>query len=548
MFRQNKKHLQTNLFALQNSLPETLQKEILKSEEYAFYELIFCNIREEDFSVLYSDTPSRPNSSVNCLVSALILKQKFNWTYQQLFKSIKFDLLTKTALGIYNLGEVPFDESTMYNFQNRLVGYQVETGIALLEQVFDNLTAEQIKQLKLKTDIQRTDSVMASSNIRGYSRTQLLIEVIQRLWRILDQDDTELYKSEFAHYINKTSGQYIYKLNAKDISSELEKISVLYHFCKHNILPKYKDRDIAKIFERVYNENFTEVESKIEVKDSKELNSSCLQSPDDVDATYRQKRGMGYRGQSINIVETASKENPVNLITDISVNPNNIDDAQVLNQRLDKMKAKTPDLNELHADGAYGNPDVDEKCDKHDIELIQTAIRGNMSEVPIEIVELFEGNYQVNCPFQSVVSELSGKRFKCYFNKEICNACPNLSKCPASARKQGMVYSFTHGDYLRNKRLVRVLSLPPEKRKIRANVEATMKEFAYRMPNKKLKVRGACKANLFAFLTGIAINFGRIYRFKSSKPPKLAIKVTKVAVSFWLFVQSRKKLQIILDF
>ena len=111
-----------------------------------------------------------------------------------------------------------------------------------------------------------------------------------------------------------------------------------------------------------------------------------------------------------------------------------------------------------------------------------------------------------------------------------------------------MVYYFTHGDYLRNKRLIRALSLPPEKRKIRANVEATMKEFAYRMPNKKLKVRGAFKADLFAFSTGIAINFGRIFRFKTSKPPKPAIKVVKVAVSFWLFVQSKKKLQIIINF
>jgi hypothetical protein len=65
-----------------------------------------------------------------------------------------------------------------------------------------------------------------------------------------------------------------------------------------------------------------------------------LQSPDDTEATYRQKRGNHYPGRSVNIVETANPDNPVNLITDVDVNPNNIDDSQVLNKRLDRLNDK----------------------------------------------------------------------------------------------------------------------------------------------------------------------------------------------------------------
>ena len=40
-----------------------------------------------------------------------------------------------------------------------------------------------------------------------------------------------------------------------------------------------------------------------------------------------------------------------------------------------------------------------------------------------------------------------------------------------------------------------------------------MNEFKIRTPGGKLKVRGLFKATLFAFNSGIAINFGRIYRY-----------------------------------
>ena len=71
MFRKNTKHLQPDLFGLLNTLPERMKKKVKESEEYYFYELIFSQIDEEIFSVLYSDKKSRPNAPINALVGAL---------------------------------------------------------------------------------------------------------------------------------------------------------------------------------------------------------------------------------------------------------------------------------------------------------------------------------------------------------------------------------------------------------------------------------------------------------------------------------------------
>ena len=513
MFRKNTRHLQPNLFGFYYMLPERMKKEIKESEEYAFYNIIFRNIDEDIFAILYSEKKSRPNAPINALVSSLILMNKKGWSYEALFKEIKFNILTKIALGLDSLEEIPFSPATIFNFQNRLNRHFVKTGENLLEQVFDKLTEKQLKALKIKTDIQRTDSFGAASNIRNYSRLQLLIELIIRLWRILDESDKEAFKDQFQNYVTQSSGQYIYKLTKDELPKELSKIGELYYWIKTNLWEKYQEQEIFKIFARVFNEHFSVIGEKIEVKRNDELKSDSIQSPDDLDASYRKKNGQVLKGQSVNIIETANPDNAINLLTDVSVNSANKDDSKVLNERIDKLKEKTPELKELHYDGAYGNSKNDEKLREHQITGIQTGVRGRNRKVSIEIYKDNENNYHVKCPYQEVIAVESRTRYKAEFNRSICAQCPLKELCSIRENKKYRVFYFTENDYLTNKRQREISKIPEERRQIRNNVEATVKEFTEKMPNKKLKVRGLFKTGVFAYTTAIGINFGRIYRY-----------------------------------
>ncbi|MBN2455336.1 MAG: transposase [Sedimentisphaerales bacterium] len=229
MFRKNTSHIQHSLFGVESQLLQTKLKKLKKSKEYDFYRLIFCRIAEEDFAVLYSDTSSRPNAPVNSLVASIILMHHNNWTTEKLFDRIDFDILTRTALGLDTLEETPFCLATLFNFQNRLLSHFIATGQNLIEVVFDSLTQEQLKTLKIKTDIQRSDSFMAMSNIRSYSRTQLLIEMLIRLHRILSDNDKKRFNDILSPYIKQSSGQYIYSLQRQRIPHEQEKLAQLYH-------------------------------------------------------------------------------------------------------------------------------------------------------------------------------------------------------------------------------------------------------------------------------------------------------------------------------
>jgi len=535
MFKENKKHLQQNLFEFRNDLAKKQQKELDESEESKFYELIFCNIKEEDFECLYSETDSRPNSPVNTLVSSLILMQKENYTYEELFKNINFNLLTKTALGLRQIDEVPFCPATIFNFQNRLAKHFSETGENLLEKEFDNLTADQTKELKIKTDIQRTDLFFAASNIRNYSRLQLLVEMLIRLYRILDKTDKEYFRDLLEPYVNNTSENYIYNLKASDIPHHIKKIGDIYYRLYEQLKTNYSENRIFKIFERIYKEHFKVKNRKITVKKPVELKSSFIQSPDDIEATYRNKNGKKSKGQSINIFETANPENQINLITDVSVQANNVNEDKVLNNRIDKVRDKTPDLEELHFDAGYGSSENDKKLEESQITLVQTGIKGPTAKVEIQIEKHDDNQYRVSCPNQSVLSQNCRKRKKASFDLCVCSTCPLSTECLTIETRKSRVYYFTKADYLQKKRLNSINKIPPKRRKLRNNIEATTWEFIRKMPNKKLKVRGYFKTAIFAYTAAVAINFGRIFRYL----PELNRKSVQTACFFGQFVKEQ---------
>ena len=512
MFKSND---QPGLFSFETELSKKQRDMLEQSKEKWFYNLVLRNINENKFKPLYSDKASRPNAPVNILVSTLIFKELKGISYDELMESVMFDLRYKVALGLLSIDEVPFSRATLFNFQNRLLEHEHQTGINLIEQVFDNLTAKQIKQLSLKTDIQRTDSTLISSNIKKYSRIQLLIEVLIRLERILDETDRRQIGEQLQEYLQTGSDKYVYGLKSSELPRELEKLGKVYYtvHCMISEKAKYQSKKEFVNFSRVYKEHFVVVNHQISPKPTVELNSGMLQSPDDQDATYRKKKDQHSKGYTINGTETANPDNPLQLVTDIAVTPNNVDDSHILNNRIDKIKEKTPELNELHTDGGYGSEDNDKKLEQLEVTQVTTAVRGRESGIEKKIEQISQSPdvYTVECPYQKAESVPTKQRHKVRFETTVCLVCLLKERCQIFKNKGR--YYFTHEDYLQNRRNRNIMNIPQERRKIRPNVEALMKEFKARAPGGKAKVRGLFKTSLFAFNAGIAINFGRIFRY-----------------------------------
>ncbi len=405
--------------------------------------------------------------------------------------------------------------------------------------------------MKIKTDIQRSDSFLAASNIRDYSRVQLLVEVILRFHRILSERDKKKYNELFSRYIKKTSHKFIYDLERSKLPKELEKLGLIYRGILDNFKKNYGDREIYKIVERVFGEHYRTDNKIVIVKDTKQLHSGILQSPDDREATYRKKDTQKSKGQVINLTETAHPDNELNLINDIAVEKNNTSDEKILNNRIEKIKEKTPDLSELHTDGAFGSEANDKKMKELGINHIQTAVKGRKAEVEMKIEKEGNENYKVSCPNQQVTSAKTRKRNKAVFDMTICLSCHLKESCKTQIQKQESqrVFYFTEEDFLKNKRRIAIRKLPIERRKIRPNVEATVNEFRQEMNHKgKLKVRGAFKTEVYAYTRGIGINFGRIFRYLKKKDRllwQMGIFITLIKIICGIFKKMTRKIRIL---
>jgi hypothetical protein len=207
------------------------------------------------------------------------------------------------------------------------------------------LTSQQLEALELKTTIQRADSFLAASNIRDYSRLQLIIEVLQRFCRLLGEDEGQQVEGT-ERYLKQTSWQYLYQLAPDSTSGELERLGRGYQQLLARFEADCGDTQAWRILHRAFTEHFTICEQAPGVRPAEELASDCLQSPDDREATYRKKRTQQSKGQVIHVAETCHPENQLNLITDVAVAPNNTDDAAILADRAGTMNEKTPDLEE----------------------------------------------------------------------------------------------------------------------------------------------------------------------------------------------------------
>ncbi|HYW05547.1 MAG TPA: hypothetical protein VE913_01250 [Longimicrobium sp.] len=132
------------------------------------------------------------------------------WRFEELLDRVAFDLKVRAALGLWSLNEEPFCRATLFNFQKRLRDSLVATGEDKFRAVFDRLSQEDLERFGLKSTTQRCDSTQIGSNIREYTRVELLVEVALRMWRVPGEADQMAHAERFGRYVKaRTSGQFL---------------------------------------------------------------------------------------------------------------------------------------------------------------------------------------------------------------------------------------------------------------------------------------------------------------------------------------------------
>ena len=539
MYKENTEHLQIPLISDLDNLSDKSRKRLEASWAGDFRRDIFVRIDESIYAVLYSDIPSRPNEPINVLVGLEILKAGYGWADQEMYEHYLYDMQVRYALGYNNFGEGEFDLRTVYNFRERLTKHMEKTGENLLEKTFEQITDQQIEAYQLKTGKQRMDSTQIASNIRAMSRLQLLVEVLQRVHRMFDETDQAQYAEKLEPYLKGSSGQYLYRIKGEDTDSHLKSIGNLMQTLVEELHDKYQDDPTYPILTRVFDEHFTVEEGQLRAKMGQELRADSLQSPDDPDATYRQKNGKDYIGHVANLTETCDPENDLQLIVKVQTEPNTTDacpepcrrDADMLEEALPEIASRM-DVDEMNTDGGYNSEDVDKTMQEHGVEQIQTAIRGaKPSEDTLNLEDFqWETNdegqpEQVTCPNDQTVPVTPGRaedRHLAHFDQSICEHCPLLDKCPAAPLKRTpqRVLRITQQQVNVARRRQRTAEARASGQNLRAAVEASVRSLKHPFRNGKLPVRGKPRMSMMIAASAAMSNLRRIHRYQAAKRAK----------------------------
>jgi hypothetical protein len=541
MFRPNVQHLQMPMFSSIDSMPAKVIERLESSWAETFYDQVFLRIDESLFSGLYSNEPSRPNIPINVLVGLETLKSGFGWTDEEMYDHFCFDVQVRYALGCRDLSEGYFALRTIYNFRDRVTRHMQETGENLIEKAFEQVTDEQMEAFALKTGKLRMDSTQVASNIREMSRLQLLVEVLQRVHRMLKEEDQARYADVFAPYLQGTSGQYTYRLKSSEIDEHLQRIGELMDKLIGELPAPYAEEETYQLLQRVFREHFT-VESdaegppsppgnpsaqtslRLRPKAGEELSASSLQSPDDPQATYRQKRGEDYIGYVANLSETCDPENDFQLIVKVQTESNNTDDAAMLAQALPELVERT-DVEQMHTDGGYNSPKVDDAMRQHHVEQIQTAIRGQKpSSDKLGLADFdwqtdAEGRPEaLTCPHGQHANVGPGRkahRFRASVPKAACETCPLSERCPTTPLKRTpeRVLRFSQHEVDLALRRQRCDQARASGQNLRAAVEATVRSVKHPFGNGKVPVRGKPRVSMVVVASALMSNLRRIHRY-----------------------------------
>lgn len=184
------------------NLTEREKRMLEKSWAKTFADKVFPAIDENIFSVLYSEKASRPNTPVNVIVGALILKEALNVTDDEIVEAMAFDIRYQYALHTTSFEEQPISDRTLSRFRARVLSYETEHDVDLIHECVVKMAKEISDFMDITPDKQRMDSLMVAANIRNLSLLELFYTCVANLCKIMDGRGTKI-PDEQHHYIEK---------------------------------------------------------------------------------------------------------------------------------------------------------------------------------------------------------------------------------------------------------------------------------------------------------------------------------------------------------
>lgn len=518
-FRKNSSQ-QMSIFDTTFSLTEREKKALERSWAKIFAEDVFPQIDEERFSVLYSDKASRPNTPINVIVGALVLKELFGISDDEIVDNLMLDPRYQLALHTTSYQEQPLSDKSLSRFRVRCYNYEETYGIDLYHGFVTNLAEASAKMMSIDKRIRRMDSLMVEANIRKLSRMELLYTCISKLVTYLHKNGHDDLIGHMAHYYDPNDfNKVIYHCSDVDVEERfkvlLKDADTLLERCDGS----FDEVTEYQLFVRCLSEQ-TIVENntrRLRTKEDKSMDSALMQSPVDPDATFRTKAGKQHRGYTANVEESVGANGSI--ITDYQFDSNNKSDSEFLKEHLEHIGHQDEETT-IVADGAYsGDENVNAAADQN-IKLVTTDLLGKDVDPIMGAFQFSEDSTKVlQCPAGNVpktnwYNKQSGQ-VNVSFPRECCAGCPYQQNCHPKIFKR--VSKLTVSNKMKNRAIIQRRMQTDEFKmlaRLRNGVETVPSLLKNQFNVNKMRVHGLirCKFNFGSKIA--ALNFRKLFRFR----------------------------------
>ncbi len=475
MFKKSAESIQQNLFTCGTSLFSGKSQKLYEDKlawHNQFRKQVTMRINESLFSPLYCSDNGSPNASIRVLVAMMVLKEAQGLSDQKIYEDCRFNMLTRSALGLLNADDPVPTESTYYLFRKKVNDYAKAGNENLFELSFADMTKSQCAEFNVSGKRIRMDSKLLGSNIAWLSRYELIHETLRIFYKGIKQ--TSLFDKETKEKLDKLlkieGNKVVYTCSSKEVKTRLQELGELIH----KILPLFPGSSSPHYLtlQKVFNEQFKVDKNKIVVgREKEEISAKSIQSPHDTDCHYR--------NVDVRNVSTS----------DVDFFQDDINSAQEV--FTEKTKA-------VHADGAYHSPDNQVFCKTNDIDLHLHAIQGA------------KGRYEFGFLEDGELTVLDTKTGEFVEPTKITGK-NNIEKWRIKNEKSYRYFTQKEIDtYLIRKKIEET---PIETLQIRNNVEATIFQLGYHYPNAKSRYRGLIKHQMWANIRCLWVNFVRILNY-----------------------------------
>ena len=505
-FKKSKQKSQPDLFATASfSLPER-ERRYMEDElswHNEFYRNVLLNIDEEILRPLFVDgNMGAPTKQLRILIAMRMLKEGRGCSDEQLYENVRFNLVWRQAVGLFNINDECPSIDSYYMLFHRIAEYEQNNPehVNLYKKIYQDLTAKQIKKYKIAGRTIRMDSKLIGSNIAWFSRYEIIHETFRK--QVSEQSamciSDQLYRQKALDFLAEDASKTVYRSDDETLGQRLLDLGIVIS----HILAMRGEGEVS-LLHRVFHEQYdVDKDGNITVRDKKLVSATSVQNPNDPDAAYRSKGGKKVKGYSTNITETCDEEDKPSLITDVQVKPANAADNGFLKDAVeDTRKVTDNSIDKVIVDGAYQSKENRNLAsdEENGFELVANGLQGKPSRFDLELQD--DGSLEVTD--KQTAEVITATKVK-----------DGQWKIAVESPKGKKSYRYFDNEAIeRSQNRQRMETIPWEERKKRNNVEATIFQYCFLTRNNKTRYRGLFKQTLQALARCAWINMRRLFIF-----------------------------------